>query len=193
MNSLNPLKAKLKIIFKNSVRASNRTPHFTITNINLLILLMEISLLQREPYETQEHKMDSYWLSSHVMTQAVRRQSLTTEVRFRAGVSPCGICGGESGTGTCFDPCSLAFPCQYHSTMAFHTHISPGEWTIDTLVATFQIHCLIPSTWTTILIVDASGTYIYHSVRRLILSLLRYVKLCAAEVFHYILIRGCIL
>jgi hypothetical protein len=40
---VNPLKLKLaRIIFKNSFRTSNRTPLFTITNINRLMLFKEI-------------------------------------------------------------------------------------------------------------------------------------------------------
>jgi hypothetical protein len=39
----NHLKPKLvQVIFKNSVRTSKRTPHFTITTINLLTLFKEI-------------------------------------------------------------------------------------------------------------------------------------------------------
>jgi hypothetical protein len=37
----------------------------------------------------------------------------------------------------------------YHSTVALHTHISSGRWTIGMLVATVQRHSLIPLTWTT--------------------------------------------
>jgi hypothetical protein len=40
---INALKPKLVyIVFKNSVRTSKRTPHFTITAINLLTLFKEI-------------------------------------------------------------------------------------------------------------------------------------------------------
>jgi hypothetical protein len=52
------------------------------------------------------------------MAQAVSRRPLTTEARVRSRVSPCGICGGHSGTGTGFSPTTSVFPCQFHSTGA---------------------------------------------------------------------------
>jgi hypothetical protein len=42
------------------------------------------------------------------VAQAVSRRPLTAEAR----VSQCGICGGQTGTGTGFSPSSLVFPCQ---------------------------------------------------------------------------------
>jgi hypothetical protein len=51
-----------------------------------------------------------------VMAQAVSRRPPTAEPRVRCLVSPCGICGGQSGIGTGFSPNSSVFPRQFHST-----------------------------------------------------------------------------
>jgi hypothetical protein len=52
------------------------------------------------------------------MAQAVSRRPLTAEARVRSRVSPCGICGVQSGNGTDFHPSTSVFPCQFHSTGA---------------------------------------------------------------------------
>jgi hypothetical protein len=52
------------------------------------------------------------------MAQAVSRRPLTAEDRVRSQVGPCGICGGQSGTGIGFSPSTSVFPCQFHSTGA---------------------------------------------------------------------------
>jgi hypothetical protein len=69
-------------------------------------------------------------LLGHAMAQAVSRQPLITEARVRAAIGPCGICGGQNGTGTGFSPSSSVFPCQYYSTVALHIQISSGGRTI---------------------------------------------------------------
>jgi hypothetical protein len=58
------------------------------------------------------------------MAQAFRHLSLSAEARVRARVSSCGICGGQSGTGTGFALSSFAFPCQYHSIVALRSQDS---------------------------------------------------------------------
>jgi hypothetical protein len=67
------------------------------------------------------------WRGSSAMVLAVSRRSLTAEAWARNWFCPCGICSGQSGIGTGFSKSSLTFPRQYHSTMALHTHISPGK------------------------------------------------------------------
>jgi hypothetical protein len=52
------------------------------------------------------------------IAQAVSRRLLTSKAWAHSQGSPCGISGGQSGTGTGFSPSSSVFPCQYHSTAA---------------------------------------------------------------------------
>jgi hypothetical protein len=57
-------------------------------------------------------------VKGRAMAQAVSRRSLTAEGWVRSRVSPCGICDGQSGTGTSFSPSTSVFPRQFHSTGA---------------------------------------------------------------------------
>jgi hypothetical protein len=47
------------------------------------------------------------------MAQAVSRRPLTAETWVRSRVSPCGFCGGQSGTGTGFSPEYFGRACLY--------------------------------------------------------------------------------
>jgi hypothetical protein len=58
------------------------------------------------------------------MAKAVSHRPLAAEIRVRARASPCGICGGQSGTGTVFPPNSSVVSCQHQSTVVLHSHIS---------------------------------------------------------------------
>jgi hypothetical protein len=60
------------------------------------------------------------------MTQVVSRRPVTAEARVRALVNPCGICGGQSGTGTGFSTSSSVLPCQYCDISGF-----PGKATVE--------------------------------------------------------------
>jgi hypothetical protein len=48
------------------------------------------------------NKNDQQLLKGRAMAQAVSRRPPTAEARVRSRASPCGICGGQSGTGTGF-------------------------------------------------------------------------------------------
>jgi hypothetical protein len=61
------------------------------------------------------------------VAQVVSYRPLTAETRVRSRVNPCGICGGQSDTGTGFFPEFFGFPLSiYHSTVALQTHIIWG-------------------------------------------------------------------
>jgi hypothetical protein len=61
------------------------------------------------------------------MAHAVSRWPLIAEARVRARVNPCGICGGQSGTGTGFFSEFFGFPCKYNSTIAPYSSITARE------------------------------------------------------------------
>jgi hypothetical protein len=48
--------------------------------------------------------------SDRAMAQVVSRRPLIAEDRVRARVSPCGICGGQSGSGSGFSPSTSVSP-----------------------------------------------------------------------------------
>jgi hypothetical protein len=92
-------------------------------------------------------RVSKLWLR-RAMTRAVSRRPLTAVARFRTRVNPCGICVGQSGTGTGFSPSSSVLPCQYHTTVVLRTHLSSGGQTRPVGGRCYSEHSLIPSTWT---------------------------------------------
>jgi hypothetical protein len=56
--------------------------------------------------------------SGRAMGRAVSRRPPTADARVQSQVSPCGLCDGQSGTGTGFSQSTSVFPCQFHSTGA---------------------------------------------------------------------------
>jgi hypothetical protein len=60
----------------------------------------------------------AYIRLGRAMAQAASRRPPTAEARVRSRVSPCGICGGQGGTGTGFSLSTSVFPCHFHSTGA---------------------------------------------------------------------------
>jgi hypothetical protein len=70
------------------------------------------------------------WPTGRAMAQVVSRRPLTVEARVRARVNPCGIYGGQSGTGTGFSPSSSVFPCQCIIPPSLSKLISSGECVI---------------------------------------------------------------
>ena len=57
------------------------------------------------------------------IAQGVSRWPLAAKARSRSQVSPCEVCGGQSGTGTGFYPSTSVIPCQYHSIIALYLFI----------------------------------------------------------------------
>ena len=65
-----------------------------------------------------QREFQFYHYYTPVTTQAVSRRTLRAQCPVRTRIIPCGICGGQSGTGTGFPPSTPVFPCHYHSTIA---------------------------------------------------------------------------
>jgi hypothetical protein len=71
------------------------------------------------------------------MAQAVSRRPLTAEARVRARVDPCGIRGGQSGTGAGISPANIIPP-------LLHIHLSPPREVCDSSDQAAHYHHLGP-------------------------------------------------
>jgi hypothetical protein len=52
--------------------------------------------------------------------------------------SPCGICGGQGGTGTSYSPSSSVFLSVSFHCYSIFTHVSSEGWTMGPLAAQFH-------------------------------------------------------
>jgi hypothetical protein len=101
-----------------TLRMSGAILHFPVC----LIYLIFLHIFPSRSSFTCLRKPATYFLTircnsnlGRAMAQAVSRRPATAEARFRSRVSPCGICGGQSGTGAGISPSTSVFPCQFHS------------------------------------------------------------------------------
>jgi len=65
-----------------------------------------------------------FFSAGPAIVQAFSRRPVITETPVQSRISPCEICGGQSGTGTSFSSITSLFPCQYHSTIAPYSSAS---------------------------------------------------------------------
>jgi hypothetical protein len=79
------------------------------TFISVMLNLLTISILLLDQCTTNEFHRTKPNMYGRAMAQAVSRRSPTVEFR----VSPCGICGGQSGTRTGFFAEYFGFPVNF--------------------------------------------------------------------------------
>jgi hypothetical protein len=116
---------------KNTVAFIYRSPQ-KIVNIPLL----KSSRSEERPISPARYKyLVSICTRGLAIALAVSRRLLTAKARVCAQVSPCWICGAQSGTGTRFSPSPLGFTVSIAPSMLhIHSRIIWG-WTVGPLEA----------------------------------------------------------
>jgi hypothetical protein len=96
-----------------------------------------LSRLQRGqgsgPYDLKQINILATHFYGRAIAEAVIRRFLTAKARVRTQISPCRICGGQSGNETGFSQGPSVLPCKYHSTAASAGFAVAGGSNLSTL------------------------------------------------------------
>jgi hypothetical protein len=116
-----------------------------------------------------------WYLFNRAIAQVVRLRLLTAETRVRVQGHRCGICGGQSGTGTDFSPSPSVFPRQYHPTTAPYSLMYLGDGQLDSLGGRcYTDTSLAPSQQQQLsLLIRIQGDIIYDPIHYVICSVTR--------------------
>jgi hypothetical protein len=86
-----------------------------VSVITIIIIIVSVSTVLLRTFTAWHRSFRNLIkkLGGRAMAQAVSHRLLTAEARVRIPVNPCGICGGQSGSGTGFSLSSSVFSYQY--------------------------------------------------------------------------------
>jgi hypothetical protein len=89
--------------------------NFIIIIIIIIIIISVREKITMTGYENPNSCAIGHQYKQAIVAQVISWRPLMTEVRVSARVCPCGICGGQIGTGRGLSASSSAFPGQYYS------------------------------------------------------------------------------